>query len=401
MKKRTVIIAASLACAVVAVLGVVIGSLAGGEDRGAPAQPTQTTAATQATVAVRPREETDIWISLPDESDPHWAKAGADLKMLLENLQYPVTLTYARGDALEQADQMVYAIEQGADCLVIAAVDSTALYEAAQLAQQAQIPVVAYDRLLMDTQAVTYYVAYDYKAMGASIAKTIVTAKDLTATQPQPCCTVEFFMGSPESSNALLLYQGIMEVLQPYLDSGVLVSRSGRTAFEDTCVVGWDPEGAGSALTSYLTEYYPEDVPDILCTVSDSFADACIRVLEATGCTPENWPVITGLGDTETGRDHMAQGKQTATVITDLMELNERCVQLVDDMLTGKTPELNDTETCYNNVRVVPAYLCDFQTIMSAGGAGQHEETSEDTEDTADISPSSATEDTTAAPQAT
>ncbi len=366
MKKRTVILAASVLGGAVCICAAVIGMIVGFGGNGSHGQPAQSVMATAENgFVVRSREETEIWISLPDENDNHWAAAGTDLKMLLENLGYPVTLTYARGDAQEQANQMVEAIEKGADCLIVAAVDSTALYDAALLAHRDRIPVIAYDRLLMDTEAVSYYVAYDYKAMGAAIAEAIVTKKSLAQAQPEESHTIEFFMGSPESSNALLLYQGIMEVLQPYLDSGVLVSKSSRTAFEDTCVIDWAPEGAAMALKGYLAEYYPDDAPEILCTVSDSFADVCIAVLEEAGCPYENWPVITGMGATEAGTGHLQTGLQTMTVKTDLMALNERCVQLTDDMLTGKTPEVNDTQSCYNHVVVVPAFLCEFEPLVA------------------------------------
>ena len=376
MKKRTVILAASLVGGAICICAAVIGMIVGFGGNGSQSQPAESVMGTAENgFIVRSREETEIWLSLPDESDAHWANAGEDLKMLLENLGYPVTLTYARGDAQEQADQMVEAIEKGADCLIIAAVDSTALYDSALLAHRDRIPMIAYDRLLMDTEAVSYYVAYDYKAMGAAIAEAIVAEKRLSDAQPGECHTIELFMGSPESSNGLLLYQGVMEVLQPYFDSGVLVSKSGRTAFEDTCVIGWDAESAAAALAGYLSEYYPQEVPEILCTVSDSFADACITVLEASGCPYENWPVITGMGATETGTGHLQTGLQTMTVKTDLMLLNERCVQTVDDMLTGKTPEVNDTENCYNHVMVVPAYLCEFEPLMARVTPSETEET--------------------------
>jgi putative multiple sugar transport system substrate-binding protein len=366
MKKRTVILAASLVGGAICICAAVIGMIVGFGGNSSQSQPAQSAMGTAENgFVVRSREETEIWISLPDEGDAHWINAGEDLKMLLQNLGYPVTLSYAQGDAQKQADQMVKAIEEGTDCLIVAAVDSTALYDAAQLAYQNRIPVVAYDRLLMDTEAVCYYVAYDYKAMGAAIAEAIVTKKSLAQAQSEESHTIELFMGSPESSNALLLYQGIMEVLQPYFDSGVLVSKSGRTAFEDTCVIDWDPGSVAMALKSYLMEYYSDDAPEILCTVSDSFADACIAILEEKGWSYENWPVITGMGATEAGTEHLQTGLQAMTVKTDLLALNERCVQTVDDMLTGKTPEVNDTQSCYNHVVIVPAYLCEFAPIMA------------------------------------
>lgn len=319
--------------------------------------PTETTTApTETEPVVKSREDTKILISLPEENDPHWSSAGQDLQMMLQNLFYQVSLVYAGGDPLQQAQQLEEAIENGTDCLIVAAVDPTTLMDSMALAAEEDVLVVAYDRMLMDTEAVDYYVSYDYKAMGVALGQHIVAEKALDSLDGS--LSIEFFMGSPEDNNALLLYTGIMEVLQPYLESGVLVSQTGRTAFEDTCVVDWDRKTVEESLRGYLSEYYRKGAPDILCTVSDDFAAACIAVMEEK--KPNANALITGLGATEEALLNLETGKQSVTVSTDLLALDEKCTLLVDAVLTGKVPELNDTENCHNNVKVVPAWLCDF-----------------------------------------
>ena len=321
--------------------------------------PQTTAAATQPTV--KSREETNIWILLPDEQSLRWREAGEDLQMLLSNLCYPVQLAYAGSDAREQARQMTDAIDQGADCLIVAPVESAALMQAQQAAAESGIPVFSYDRLLMDAEAVSYYVSFDYRAIGVAIGQHIVTERALDLVSEENALTIEFFMGSPEDNNALLLYRGIMDALRPYLEKGILVSKSGRTAFEDTCMVDWDPQVAEDSLKSYMGEYYGGKSPDILCTVSDDFAAACARVLADAGI--RQMPLITGMGATEEGVQNVTDGVQSMTVQTDLYQLDDRCVQLVDDVLSGKEPELNDTENCNNNVKTVPAYLCEFSAV--------------------------------------
>ncbi len=334
-------------------------------------QPTGATEAptTQATVppttgaAVRSREETNIWVLLPDGQSLHWSKAGEDLQMLLSNLCYPVELVYADADPRQQAEQMTYALEQGADCLIVAPVDSVALTVPLEQAKDRGIPVISYDRLLMDSDAVSYHVSFDYRAMGAAIGQHIVTQKALDVMDENSSMTIEFFMGSPEDNNALLLYRGLMDVLQPYLEKGVLVSKSGRTAFEDTCVVDWDPQAASNRLISCLQDHYNGKSPDILCTVSDDFAAVCARILAAKEV--REMPLITGLGATGEGKQNIAAGIQSVSLETDLFGLNEQCTQLVDALLTGKEPQINDTENCHNNVRAIPAYLCDFSVLTA------------------------------------
>ena len=318
-------------------------------------QPTEVT--TVPTTQPKTRGDMQIFISLPQE-DAHWKAAGEDLLMLLENLCYQVTLAYSDNDPLTQASQLEEVMNQGVDCILLAPVDSASLTDVGFLAQEQNIPIVSYDRLLMDTEAVQYYVSYDYKAMGRAMAEHIVEKAGVeTAEKP---LTIEFFMGTPEDHSAFLVYSGVMEVLLPYLEQGTLVANSGRTSFEDTCTLDNDAAAVEKAMTGYLQNYYKGTRPDIVCTASDDFAQSCITAIEAR---KRQLPLITGLGATDTGIANIESGKQTFTTETDLFLLDEKAVALVDAILWDKEPELNDTENTHNNAITVPAYLCDF-TIM-------------------------------------
>ena len=328
-------------------------------------QPT-TTQATTAPTAPGPkgRSETKLVILLPDEDSLGWGAAGEDLLMMLQNLTYQVELHFAKGDSREQVRQLTTAVEDGVDGIIIAPVESAPLMEICAQAEREGIPIFSYDRLLMDTEAVDYYVSFDYRGMGNTLGDFIINEKSLTDRTAETPVSIEFFMGSPEDNNALLLYKGIMEQLQPYLASGVLVAGSGRTAFEDTCVVDWDAEFVAETFASRLAGYYKDgQVPDVICTVSDSFVDACVQVLLERGVS--NLPLITGLGGSDGAIMNMEEGKQAITASVDMLELNDRLVQTVDAVMTGKEPEINTPEGCHNNAVDVPAYLCPF-TVQSA-----------------------------------
>ena len=331
------------------------------------AESTDATAATGATTTgshrtqLEQRQTTRIQILLPDENSLSWQQAGEDLQNQLSLLFYQAELLYAGGNAVKQAQQIQDAINEGVDALILAPVESAPLLEVCSLAKEAGIPIISYDRLLMDTDTVSCYISFDYQAMGHAIGNRIVTEKKLDTLAEEEFCTVEFFMGSPEDNNALLLYQGIMSVLEPYLHSGKLVSLSGRTAFEDTCVVDWDKTTVTRNLSSYRKEYYEGGIPDIICTVSDEFADACIT--QIGNIPPESYPLITGIGGGEAALSQLESGTLDITISTNLLQLNDRLVKTVDDLLTGKAPEFNDTESCHNNATVVPAYLCDFNIL--------------------------------------
>lgn len=320
----------------------------------------QTTAPTEASTVPaetepkqKSREEMHIFISLPEEEDSRWQRAGADLEMLLRNLFYQVTLRYAKSDAAEQARQLAEALEAGVDCILLAPVDPVTLTEVCATAEEMGVPLVSYDRMVTDTEHLDYYVSYDYRTIGVEMGNHIVEKAALdTAEKP---LTVEFFMGAPEDNRALLLYLGILEVLQPYLEEGKLLANSGRTAFEDICTVDGTAGSVEEAFRSYLQDHYRRTRPDIICTASDAFADACIRVLEEKKL---EIPLITGVGGTEAGLANVQGKKQSFTVTLALEPLDEACVSLIDAVLTGKEPELNDRESCHNNAKVVPAFLC-------------------------------------------
>ena len=284
--------------------------------------------------------------------------------MLLENLSYNVTLSYAGAEVSEQVSQLTDAITNGADCLIVAAVDGAALTQVGQLALQEGVILVAYDRLIMDTEAVSYYASFDYTAMGVALGEHIVQNKSLDTLKEGESLTIEFFMGPPEDSSAFAMYRGIMQVLQPYLESGALISKTGRVDFEDTCIADWNPSLVTEAMKEYLSEFYRRGAaPDIICAVSDGFANACIRVL--TEKKVKTMPLITGMGGSETGFANILAGTQSVTITTDMYILNEKCMALVDAVLTGNVAPVNDTENCHNNAWVVPAYLCDFELITA------------------------------------
>lgn len=351
-----------------AVLLVLMTVLSGcsGKEAAPSASTASTDAATAATTEARrtqleQKQETRVRILLPDERSLSWQQAGEDLQEQLTLRFYQADLQYAGNSGAKQAEQIETAVAEGVDLLILAPVESAALLDACALAMENGVPILSYDRLLTDTEAVTCYISFDYLAMGRTIGQQIVAREQLDTLTEEEYRTIEFFMGSPEDNNALLLYLGIMEVLEPYLHSGVLVSLSGRTAFEDTCIVGWDASKVTLNLSGYRKEYYDGGVADILCTVSDDFANACITQLGIL----EEYPLITGIGGGDTALEQLRSGQLALTISTDLLQLNDRLVKTADDILTGKEPEYNDTESCHNNAIVVPAYLCDFQLLTN------------------------------------
>ena len=318
-----------------------------------------------------------VGILMPTQSSERWINDGANMKSQLEEKGYNVELQYAEDDTAMQVSQLENYVGKGVDCLVIAAIDSGVLVNAEAQAKEAGIPIIAYDCLLMDTDAVSYYATFDNKGVGTVIANYIKEAKDLDAAREAgESYTIEFFMGSPDDNNALFLYNGIMEVLQEYLDDGTLVCKSGRTSFEDTCILRWSQETAQSNCENILTANYADEELDIACTAFDGFAYGVKAALEGAGYTAENWPLVTGQDAEVMATKNIIAGSQTMSIYKDTRLLAEKAVTMVDAVLQGTEPEINDTEQYNNGVITVPTYMCtpvavdqsNYKEILIDGG---------------------------------
>lgn len=316
------------------------------------------TGSTTAAAQSKPVDEITVGISLPNDTLQRWIHHGEELVAGLQAMGYRVILEHAGDDAPAQAEQIKEMIGKKVDCLVIAAVDAYMLTDVLDKAKDAQIPVIAYDRLLMNTDALACYVGVDNLAAGTAMADYIVKTEKLGSAQADGRShTIEFFMGSPEDSGAILLHQGIMTVLQPYFDSGVLVSRTGRTAFEDVCTQDWSAEAAKADCERYLTEHYTDALPDILCAASDSLAKGCRDALEAAQAAPgESWPLITGRGAELETVKALLSGHQSMTVYADQDALIQDCLTAAKAILT-LTPLQTGDAGCYNGAKFFPAFL--------------------------------------------
>ena len=295
-----------------------------------PAPTTDTTVET--TEELLSQDGYRIGVCLPDLSDGYWAKCGAELREAFQAQNCEVFLEDGQNDAAQQAEQVKHLLEKPVDVLVLAAVDSIALN--ASIAN-AQIPVIAFDRLMMNTDKVTGLVAFDYVTIGVDLANRLVEEKALTTARAEDrSYTIEFFMGDSNNNNSLLFYQGIMQVLKSYLDSGVLVCKSARVDFEDVCILGNSRETAKKRCGSYANNW-----PDILICGEDILADGCVDALKENACPKESWPLITGHGASSTAADRIFEEEQFLTVFRPTEELAAGCAATVLRMLEGEQME--------------------------------------------------------------
>jgi len=298
-----------------------------------------------------------VGISMPTKSSARWISDGDSMVGQFKSAGYNTLLQYADDDIPTQLSQIENMIVRGVDVLVIAAIDGTTLSTALQQAADRGIQVVAYDRLIRDSANVDYYATFDNFQVGVLQAEYIEKALDLAAGKGP--FNVELFGGSPDDNNAYFFYNGAMSVLQPYIDKGTLVVQSGQVGMDKVSTLRWDGAVAQARMDNLLSAYYSGGRVDAILSPYDGLSIGVISSLKGVGYGSASipMPVITGQDAELQSVKSMIAGEQTSTVFKDTRELARVTVSMVDAIFKGTTPEINDTKTYDNGVKVIPSYL--------------------------------------------
>lgn len=317
-----------------------------------------------------------VGISLPTDALKRWASDGDRMKTEFEDAGYEVDLEYAENDIAKQVSQIENMINNGCEVLIITAIDGSALSTVLDMAKNAGIPVIAYDRLIMNTDAVTAYTTFDNLLVGKMQAEYIVNMLDLE-NKPGPF-TLEIFAGDPGDNYALFFYTGAMEVLTPYIDAGKLIVPSGQISFDACATRGWSTQNAEDRMNANLSAFYTDTFIDAVLCSNDSTAFGVENALAAsyTGA----YPIITGQDCDLANMRNMLEGKQSMSIFKDTRVLADRAVTMATEMLNGEVVTVNDTSTCNNGAGIVPAFLCqatlvdvnNYEEILF--GSGYYEE---------------------------
>ncbi len=298
-----------------------------------------------------------VGIAMPTKSSERWVADGNNMAEQFQELGYQTDLQYGDDVVQNQVSQIENMITKGVEALVIAPIDSSSLTDILQRAADANIPVVSYDRLIRGTDNVDYYATFDNFKVGVLQATYI--ADKLGLADGKGPFNIELFAGSPDDNNATFFCNGAMSVLQPYLDTGKLVVKSGQTSFDQVATLRWDGGLAQSRMDNLLSRAYTSGRVDAVLSPYDGMSLGIISALKSAGYgTPSNpLPIVTGQDAELASVKSIIAGEQTQTVFKDTRELAKAAVQMADSLLTGGKPEVNDTTTYDNGVKVVPAFL--------------------------------------------
>jgi putative multiple sugar transport system substrate-binding protein len=338
------------------VMGLSLFACAAPAPAAAPQAATEATEATEA--AVEATVTGYIGISMPTQSSERWIKDGNTMKDILEGKGYTVDLQYAEDDIPTQKSQIENMITKGADVLIIAAIDGSTLSATLDQAGKDGVKIISYDRLLVDTEAVSYYATFDNRGVGRLQAQSLVDG--LKALKGEGPYNIELFAGSPDDTNSFYFYSGAMDVLQPLIDDGTIVVVSGQMTQADIGTLRWDGAVAQSRMDALLAANYTSGAQlDGVLSPYDGISRGILSALTSFGYEPgtANWPVVTGQDAEAASIKLIIMGQQYSTILKDTRDLAAVAAGMVDALLTGSEPEINDTTTYDNNVKIVPSYL--------------------------------------------
>ena len=299
-----------------------------------------------------------VGIAMPTKSSARWIDDGNNMVKQLEAAGYQADLQYAEDDIPNQLSQIENMVTKGVKALVIASIDGTTLSNVLANAAAMDIPVIAYDRLIRDSENVDYYATFDNFQVGVLQGQSVIDG--LKQRFPdEETWNVELFGGSPDDNNAYFFYDGAMSVLQPLIDEGKISIVSGQTGMDTVGTLRWDGSVAQARMDNLLSAHYTDKQVHGVLSPYDGLSIGIISSLKGVGYGSGDleMPVISGQDAEVPSVKAILRGDQYSTIFKDTRELAKVTVAIVDAVLKGEEPEVNDTETYDNGVKVVPSYL--------------------------------------------
>jgi putative multiple sugar transport system substrate-binding protein len=311
-----------------------------------------------------------VGVAMPTKVSERWIKDGNAVKGDLEKAGYKVDLEYADNKIPQQVQQVSNMITKGAKVLIVASIDGGSLSDQLDAAAKAGIKVISYDRLLTGNKNVDYYVSFDNEKVGVDQANSLLTGLGLLdadgkKTDKKGPFNIEVFAGSQDDNNATFFFNGAMKTLKPYIEDGTITIKSGQDGFTQAATQQWDPATAKARMQNLIAKSYSGGTKlDGVLSPYDGMSIGIISALQGAGygTADRPLPIITGQDAEAASVKSIVNGQQYSTIYKDTRQLAEKSASMAEDLLAGKKPEVNDTKTYDNKVKVVPTYL--FQPVV-------------------------------------
>jgi len=273
--------------------------------------------------------KTKVGLSFSDFATERWKNEEVLMRGLLEGMGYEVISSEANHDVKLQNDQIDNMVSQGVKGLLVVAEDGDAIVTSVDKAADAGVKVIAYDRLIK-TSKIAAYLSFDNVEVGRQQAMGVMTALGLpdstTWTKDNPAKVVQL-AGSPTDNNATLFTKGQTEVLQPYIDSGVvkIVAQQG--------VENWDPANALKLMENILTAQ--GNKVDAVVASNDGTALGALQAMKAQGLA--GTVPISGQDATADGSNSIVKGELTVSILKDIRNLSPLAIEVMDKLLKGES----------------------------------------------------------------
>jgi putative multiple sugar transport system substrate-binding protein len=276
-----------------------------------------------------------IGISMPTQSLERWNRDGAYLDEQFQQAGFETILTYSDNDSGRQVNDIQNMLADGVDLLIVAAIDGEALNTAMNEAAEANVPVISYDRLILN-DAVSYYVSFDNYTVGKLQGEFVEEQLDL-ANAGDKTYNIEFTAGDPADNNAGYFFNGAMDVLKPYIEAGTLNVVSGQTDFATVATDQWSTDTALERAQNVLSSYYADGTQlDVWLCSNDSTALGVAQAI-TSDYAGTNSVLITGQDGDEANLKNIVDGIQTMTVYKNVSNESIVTLALAQAILAGDT----------------------------------------------------------------
>ncbi|MEN3042554.1 MAG: sugar-binding protein [Fervidobacterium sp.] len=314
----------------------------------------------------------DVGIVLPTNVEPRWLQDEARFRELLKNTKYSVEILYSQGSPATERQNVEALISKGMKVLIICPHDAVAAAASAELAKKNGVFVISYDRLIMNTDAVDYYVTFDSVEVGRQMGRFLVS-KVKPGTKNNP---LYLYAGALSDNNSFLFFQGAWEILQPEIAKGTfriinsteaekVKSKKELTRDEMARIIGqvttnWDFNVAKKKAEDDLTKAKATDKGTVyILAPNDGTARAIADAFKADKAVKEYF--VTGQDAEKASVQYIIDGKQSMTVFKDTRVLARDAINLAQQLLEGKKPTA--TATYDNGKKKVPAIQSEIVTV--------------------------------------
>lgn len=294
-----------------------------------------------------------IGVALPQKTSENWVLAEQLFNDGLKDAGFEPIVQFGNSGVTEQQNQISSMVERGAAVIVVGAIDGSQLGGQLEAAKDAGATVIAYDRLVKNTEAVDAYIAFDNYRVGVLQGEALL--QGLAERKGEGPYNIELIAGSSDDANSIPFFEGAMSVLQPKIDDGTLTVVSGQTTFEQVATQGWKAENAQKRMDTVLVGSYSGDVElHGILSPNDTLARAALTAVQQAG---KDVPVITGQDSEVESVKSIVEGVQYSTIYKDTRELVAQTIASVKELQNCNEIPINDTEQYDNGVKIVPAYL--------------------------------------------